>query len=368
MSAEVLSRQSEPRRVLLDYPHREAGHCGSGALRDLLEWAGLGWEEAPSEGLVFGLGGGLGFTYVRVPGVNPPIYLVGRSSDLEVDLLTRLGAEVDVRGTDDPVTGWDWVRRELQRGRPVLMWADIAELPYLDVRLQMSRHDIVVIGYDDDAETAFVVDNDRAEVQEVPYDALARARASRSFPVPTRHTTYFVNWPRLLPDLRSTAASALVASVETMQAVATAIIPDTSALPPDAVAAAGISGVAVFAEDVGQWPRVMPEPELDVALRSLHAFVEKAGTGGGLFRRLQAQFSFDVARLTGSTEVAKAGTALLRCADTWSALAAAGRSGGSPGERWRRANELAATLPAHEAHAVSQMRMAAVDLATGDER
>ena len=31
-------------RVVLDYPHRQAGHCGSGALRDLMEWeARLGW-------------------------------------------------------------------------------------------------------------------------------------------------------------------------------------------------------------------------------------------------------------------------------------------------------------------------------------
>lgn len=365
MSAEVLPPQPEPRRVLLDYPHREAGHCGSGALRDLLEWAGLGWNEVPSEGLVFGMGGGLGFTYLRVPGLHPPIYLVGRSSDLEVDLLTRLGAEVDVRGTDDPLIGWDWVRRELQQGRPVLVWADIAELPYLNVRLQMSRHDIVLIGYDADTETAFVVDNDRADVQEVPYDALARARASQSFPVPTRHTTYFVNWPNILPDLRSAAASALVASVESMQATATAIIPDMSALPPDAVAAAGIGGVAVFAEDVDQWRRIMPEPELDIALRSLHAFVEKAGTGGSLFRRLQAQFCADVARLTASAEVAEAGTALLRCADTWSAMAAAGRGDGSTHERWQRVNQLAAKLPSQEDQAVSQMREAAAELSDG---
>ena len=35
-----------------NYPHRMGGHCGSGALRDLLEWAGLGWDGPPGEGLV----------------------------------------------------------------------------------------------------------------------------------------------------------------------------------------------------------------------------------------------------------------------------------------------------------------------------
>lgn len=357
------SLAQEPRRILLDYPQRVAGHCGSGALRDLVEWAGLGWEEVPSEGLVFGMAGGLGFTYLRTSGLTPPVYLVGRSDQFEVDLATRLGAEVEVRRTDDPVTGWHWVRREFQHGRLVLLWAHIAELSYLKVRLQMGRHDIVVIGYDDDTETAFAVDNDPTEVQEVPCEARARARASRSFPMPTRHTTYFLSWPDILPDLRPTAASALVASVENMQSAATAIIPDTSALPSDAVAAAGISGVAAFAEDVDRWPGLMAEPELDGTLRALPAFVEKAGTGGGLFRRLQAKFCFEAAQLTDCAEVARAGTALLHCADTWSAVAAAGRGDGSTLERWRRVRDLAATLPTHEDRAVAEMRRAAAELA-----
>jgi hypothetical protein len=350
---------SEPGRVLLDYPHRVAGHCGSGALRDLLEWAGLGWGDAPGEGLVFGLGGGLGFTYLRLADLSPPIYLVGRSSDLEVDLLTRLGAEVDLRASNDPVVGWGWVRRELQQGRPVMVWADIGELPYLNVRLRMSRHDIVVIGYDDAREMAYVVDNDRAEVQEVPYAALARARASRSFPVPTRHTTYLVRWPPQLPDLHRAAASALRSSVQHLQDGEASIIPGAALLPAEAVSAAGLVGVSVFAKDVEQWPELLREADLDVALRSLSAFVEKAGTGGGLFRRLQSEFCFDVARRTEVAELAQAGTALLQCADGWSALAAAGRIDGTISDRWRSVAEVAATLPALEEAAASTMAVAA---------
>ncbi|BAE46182.1 putative transposase (plasmid) [Rhodococcus erythropolis PR4] len=68
--------------------------------------------------------------------------------------------------TDDPEEGWSWVRDEIDSGRPSLVWGDIAELPYLKVQMKMSRHDIVVIGYDEEAGVAFVVDNDWAEVQE----------------------------------------------------------------------------------------------------------------------------------------------------------------------------------------------------------
>ena len=118
-----------------NYPHRMGGHCGSGALRDLLEWAGLGWDGPPGEGLVFGLGGGLSFMYMRVSELTPPIYLVGRNGDMELDFCHRLGIETERRQTDDPDEGWRWVADEIDAGRPVMIWADIAELPYLRVRL-----------------------------------------------------------------------------------------------------------------------------------------------------------------------------------------------------------------------------------------
>lgn len=59
--------------VLLDYPHRMGGHCGSGALRDLMHWAELGWDGPPTEGLVFALGGALDFVYLRSTSLRPPI-------------------------------------------------------------------------------------------------------------------------------------------------------------------------------------------------------------------------------------------------------------------------------------------------------
>ena len=144
-----------------------------------MDWGGKG---PPDEGLVFALGGSLGLAYLRSNDLVPPLYLVGRGADFEIDLPRRLGGQVHVLTTDDPSEGWSWVLDEIDAGRPSLVWGDIAELPYLQVQLQMSRHDIVVIGYDEAKGIAFVVDNDRAEVQEVPLDSLARARSSTSFP------------------------------------------------------------------------------------------------------------------------------------------------------------------------------------------
>jgi hypothetical protein len=350
-------------RVLLDYPHRSAGHCGSGALRDLLDWAGLGWDGPPDEGLVFGLGGALSFSYLRLPGLTPPIYLVGRGADLELDLPRRLGAHVELTQTDDPVQGWQWVRDELDAGRPVLVWADIAELPYLRVRLKMSRHDIVIIGYDDDAQVAFVVDNDREHVQEVPYDALARARASTAFPTPARHATFTITWPARLPELRAVAAEAFASSAALMRAGGSELA-DATSLPSTAVAGSGLSGVAVFAEDLARWPQVFSREEHDASLRALPAFIEKAGTGGGLFRRLQAQGCADVAARTGLDVVAQAADAVARCAAAWSALATAATGQQALEVRGQHCAQAALRLPALEAAAVDALESAVVALRT----
>lgn len=347
--------------VLLDYRHRSAGHCGSGALRDLMDWAGLGWGGPPAEGLVFGLGGGLDFSYLRVPGLVPPVYLVGRGGDLEVDLLGRLGARVDLRRTDDPVLGWQWVRDELDAGRPVMVWADIAELPYLRVRLQMSRHDIVVVGYDDDEQIAYVVDNDRDDVQQVPYDALARARSSRAFPMPTRHATFVVEWPSEPPDLGATAAEAFAASALALRTGGPDLV-DPTLLPGGSVMGTGLDGVQMFADDVGRWPELWDDTTLESALRALPVFIEKAGTGGGLFRLLQATACHDVARRTGSSAVRAAGEAYDRCSAAWSELGASAVSPLSLTRRARDAAAVAQSLPALERVAADALQVAADDL------
>lgn len=302
--------------LIAGYPHRMGGHCGSGAMRDLLHWNGLGWDGPPSEGLVFALGGALSLTYIRSDDLTPPLYLVGRGGDFEVDLPERLGAEAEVLATDDPHEGWTFVRDDIDAGRPSLVWADIAELPYLRVQLRMSRHDIVIVGYDDEAGVAFVVDNDREEVQHVPYDALARARSSTSFPQPTRHTTYRITWPAHLPAIASAASSAFQQSADTMQHPTGTSI----AGPPSAGGAHGLSAVTELASDLPTWADLSTN-ELEVHLFSLGAFIEKAGTGGGLFRRLLAEGCSEIARLTHDSATADLAVTAERCAQAWTALA-----------------------------------------------
>ncbi|MBM1143027.1 BtrH N-terminal domain-containing protein [Alcanivorax sp. ZXX171] len=312
------------RVIVENYPHRMGGHCGSGALRDQLHWAGLGWEELPGdglpgEGLVFGLGGGLSFMYTRYPGLTPPIYLVGRNADMELDFCRRLDIDTRRQQTDDVAEGWRGVKSEVDNNRPVMVWCDIAELPYLRVRLSNTRHDVVIIGYDDEQKTVLIVDNDREDVQEVPMAAFQRAHGSDGFPGPNRFATYPMRFPTQLPDLL-TCARAAAASAARVLAGEDALLFDVSRLPSGSLVASGVEGVQSFADDIITWPYRLGPEKLTAALRSIPVFVEKAGTGGGFFRRLEASFCRDVAAATGDQSFAAAAEACQNSAEAWSAL------------------------------------------------
>jgi hypothetical protein len=304
-----------PGRVEIPLPHRRAGHCGSGALRDLLEFHGLSWGDEPlSEGMVFGLGAGLGFAYVELPGMEPPLYLVGRTGGLERDICANLGIDLDLRQTDDPAEGWAVLRGALDAGRPTMVWADIRHLEYLRVRLQMTMHDIVITGYDESEGVAFVADNDRDEIQRCSLEALARARHSDGFPRPNRHGTWLMEFPKRLPHPKETVRRAVVAAVANMHTGGESLQAAHDAL--------GLAGAATLAAGFEAWPERFGE-SLEAALRGLRVFVVKAGTGGALFRSLHARFLHDAGELLDDDGLTAAGRVYDELAGAWVAAAEA---------------------------------------------
>jgi hypothetical protein len=311
-----------PGRVEIALPHRRAGHCGSGALRDLLEFHGLSWGAEPlSEGMVFGLGAGLGFAYVELPGMDPPLYLVGRTGALERDVCANLGIDLDLRQTDDPAEGWRVLREALDAGEPTMVWADIRHLEYLRVRLQMTMHDIVITGYDETEGVAFVADNDRDEIQRCSLAALARARNSDGFPRPNRHGTWLMDFPARLPHPKETVRRAIVAAVANMHTGG-----ESLEAPSDAL---GLAGAATLAAGFAGWPDRFGD-RLPAALRGLHVFVVKAGTGGALFRSLHARFLQDAAELLDDAGLRAAGAIYDELAGAWVAAAEAAGADDTP--------------------------------------
>ena len=332
----------------IDFPHRRAGHCGSGALRDLLEFHGLSWTGGPfSEGMVFGLGAGLGFAYVELPEMDPPIYLVGRTAGLESDICEHLDIELDRRQTDDPDEGWAILRDALDAGRPTMVWADIQHLEYLRVKLQMTMHDIVVTGYDEAEGVAFIADNDRDEIQRCSLPALAKARNSHAFPGPNRHATWLMDFPERLPDPAEAVRGALSGAIQNMRGGGDGLTTGAEGM--------GIEGARAFAEAYPRWPERF---DLEAALRGLRVFIVKAGTGGALFRGLHATFGHDAGSLLDDPSLTAVGALYQELASEWVQLAEAVSADGEAGERHASGLESVERIAALEVQGVEAMERA----------
>jgi hypothetical protein len=262
--------------------------------------------------MIFGLSGTLGFLYVELPQMRPPIYLVGRTADLERDLPAHLGGRVDVRTTDDPDAGWALVRAEIDAGRPPMVWADIKHLEYLRVQMHNTRHDIVVVAYDEDAGVAWIADNDRDDLQPCSLDALRRARNSDAFPGPNRNTVFVYHWPERLRDARAAARDGVATAVRNMRGGGDAL----AGLP----GRTGLAGVEALAESYPRWPETFGD-DLDAALSGLRVFIVKAGTAGAMFRSLQAQFLREASDLLGDAGLASAAAVYDDLEAAWRALA-----------------------------------------------
>jgi hypothetical protein len=297
------------------FPHRMAGHCGSGAFRDLLEFHGLSWfgDRPMSEAMAFGLGGGLGCFFYELPEMDPPLYLVGRGGGLERGVCEHLEIDLDLRKTDDPDEAWTWLRAELDAGHPTMVNADIRELDYLRVKLSNTMHDIVVTDYDPDEGVALIADNDREELQRCSLESLQRARGSQGFPGPSHHATWVMRFPDALPDPRVAIERAVRRSAANMTEGAEGL----AGLEPGC----GLDHVERLAASYPEWPSRYGDARLGKALGGLWVFIVKAGTGGAMFRSLQAGFLRESAELLHDSALAAAADVYDELASEWVALA-----------------------------------------------
>jgi hypothetical protein len=260
--------------LLPGFSHRPGVHCGSTALADVLRLRGVDVSEA----MAFGLGAGLGFYYLVSPALSPTHLFQGRQAHLERTACEVLGAPFREREEDDAARAWEAVRAAVDRGVAPILSTDLAELPYWRTRTRFGGHRVVLAGYDAARGVAIVADGDRPALDEVPLDALERARASIAppFGIPGRPWLEIDAPPRPRP-LAEAIREALRRQARDML------------LEPEG--AAGISALERFAAELPGWPaRAAGEADRAWCFRYAYQVIELRGTGGGLFRALYAAF------------------------------------------------------------------------------
>ena len=294
--------------------HRVAEHAASGALRDLLEHYRLSYSPEPlSEGAIFGFSGALDLRVRIADAAVPTIDLDGRAPSLEPELCEHLGIAARWHTTSDPMTGWELLQRRARHRppgararRPRRAGLPPAATATTRATRSSSRAGTPTAG------VVWVADGSFPEPQRCSLRALAAARASQGWPEPAHHGLLAVRArPERLADPHATVAAALRRVIAAMRHPARPDHPHVSAglAAADALAAA--------------WPR-LPDaagPRLGATLAALRFRIRDGGTGGALYRSLQARFLHEAAALLGSPALGHAALVCDDLADAWRALA-----------------------------------------------
>ncbi|MEL5955243.1 BtrH N-terminal domain-containing protein [Streptomyces sp. CLV115] len=296
--------------AVIDIDARGTQHCETTALGVLLRHQGLDL----SEPMLFGLGSGLSFIYWDRRNMDFP-FLGGRVKpfDLTRKLATRLGLELLVQETTSPRKAWDTVVASIDAGHPVGLQLDSYYLDYFGSEVHFGGHVLAMYGYDD--HNAYLVDTDQqGGAVSTTLTSLAQARAARG-PMTAKHRSFTLTVSRNPPSPHSQIIPAITACA------------DAFLNPP--IANLGHRGIEKAGKAVRGWLQRTDAPQRDLPQAAL--MMEKAGTGGALFRNLYRDFLAECTNLLDSSHLRTGYTLYAEAAGLWSETAALIKKAGESG-------------------------------------
>lgn len=295
--------------MVKDIDLRGMQHCETTALGVLLRHQGLDL----SEPMLFGLGSGLSFIYWDSKGMGFP-FLGGRVKPFELtrNLATTLGLELLVAETTSPRKAWQDVTAPIDAGRPVGLQLDSYHLDYFSTKVHFGGHVVAMYGYDE--QSAFLVDTEpQGGAVSTSLASLADARAERG-PMTAKHRSFTITAPSGL----TSPQDRIIPAIKTCA--------DAFLNPP--IANLGHRGIEKTAEQVPKWLRRSANPRED--LPQAAALMERAGTGGALFRNLYRDFLAECAQQIDNSRLRTGHSLYTEAATLWTQvaelIAAAGES------------------------------------------
>jgi hypothetical protein len=297
--------------TVTDIDTRGTQHCETTALGVLLRHQGLDL----SEPMLFGLGSGLSFIYWDSRNMGFP-FLGGRVRpfDLTRNLARGLDLELLVQETTSLRRAWENVVAPIDAGHPVGLQLDSYYLDYFTSKVHFGGHVVAMYGYDD--RDAHLVDTEQqGGAVSTSLAGLARARAARG-PMSARNRSFTLTAPAELPSPHDRIVPAVTACA------------DAFLNPP--IANLGHRGIEKAGKRIRTWLQRTDNPQRDLPQAAL--MMEKAGTGGALFRNLYRDFLAECGQLLDSGHLRTGHRLYTEAAVLWTEAAALITQAGEAGD------------------------------------
>jgi hypothetical protein len=254
-------------------------HCETTATGTLLRQLNI----ELSEPMLFGLGEGLGFIFWKMKNINLP-FLGGRvkPDSLTENIARNLNLDLTVKETSSQQKAWDDVKALIDKGQVVGLKLDCFYLEYFSRPIHFAAHYAAIYDYDQDS--AFLVDTrQQGGKVKTSLKNLALARAEKG-PMSSKNLYYTLRKTDKKYDLKN--------------AILTAIRNNAKEHLNPPITNIGYKGIFKTSTEIIKWFKQSKDVENDFQTTAM--LMEKAGTGGALFRNLYRDFlieSFNIIKI-----------------------------------------------------------------------
>ena len=274
----------------------EGQHCETTATGSLIRHLGV----KLSEPMLFGLGEGLNFIIWNMKTMNFP-FLGGR---IKTDLLTRnitrnLNLKLIVRETSSIKKAWENVKEYIDSGSPVGIKLDCYHLNYFTNKLHFAGHYVAIYGYDED--NAYLVDTiQQGGFVKASLKNLELARNEKG-PMSSKNLSYTVEATHKKYDLKKAILQAIGNNAKNYLN------------PP--IQNISYKGILKTSKEIIRWFNRSKDIEGDFKTTAM--LMEKAGTGGALFRNLYRDFLKESFQILEIEEIGKSYEMFVEIAKLW---------------------------------------------------
>ena len=274
-------------------------HCETTATGCLLQQIGIRF----SEPMLFGLGEGLGFIFWKMKTMDFP-FIGGR---VKTDVLTQnlcrnLDLKLVVKETSSLKKAWSNISQEISTGKAVGLKLDCYHLDYFTTKIHFAGHYVAMYGFDDAC--AYLVDTAQQGGQvQTTLESLALARNEKG-PMSSKNRSYTISQDRDLPDLE--------------KVIKTAISNNAHAYLHPPIKNIAFKGIEKTAVEIKKWFHHSQDIRRD--FQTTAVLMERAGTGGALFRNLYRDFLGESNQVLGKDEIGEVHHAFRAIASLWTDL------------------------------------------------
>lgn len=299
-------------KIIPNFKFLNTKHCVTGSMLHVFHFHGCDI----SEEMLLGLGSGVGFIYWQQKGIPP--FLGGRANTakgnkkdecLEVSAAKRCGVSAIRHTTTSLKKAEKALLDKLQNNIPVMIQVDMGLLPYFPFYRQyhFGYHVVAAAGYDAASGEVAIADRE-GQPYSVSLKHVSEARNSSFKPFPPKNAWMEYDFSTFKqPDQES---------------IHTAILECVDGMLHAPIRNLGVRGIHTISERMLSWPDTMNDQDLKATCENIALYIRAdAGTGGGLFRWMYADFLQESAAILENKSLETISKEMRQAGDHWEKFA-----------------------------------------------